>query len=75
MKAKTYHMLKNIMISSAAATLYNGWMIDSCSFATEIFGTATVFVMMILLLKEADRAFVRSKRKAVEVPEEQKKSA
>ena len=69
-------MIKNIMIGSAAATFYNINLVDSCKLAAEIFGTAAIFLVVVLLLKESDRAFVKSKNKAaVEIPEEQKKSA
>lgn len=77
MKQRTYHMIKNIMIGSAAATFYNLNLVEDCKLVAEIFGTAAMFLMVVLLLKEADRAFVKSKRKAAkeEVLEEQKKSA
>ena len=76
MKAKTYQLIKNIMIGSAAATFYNINLVENCKLASEIFGTAAMFFVVVLLLKESDRSFVKSKKKAaVEVPEEQKKSA
>ena len=76
MKAKTYQMIKNIMIGTAAATFYNINLVENCKLASEIFGTTAMFFVVVLLLKESDRAFVKSKKKApVEVPEEQKKSA
>lgn len=76
MKARTYQMIKNIMIGSAAATFYNINLVENCKLTAEIFGTAAMFFMVVLLLKESDRAFVKSRKKAaVEVPEEQKKSA
>ena len=76
MKARTYQMIKNIMIGSAAATFYNINLVDNCKLASEIFGTLAMFFMVVLLLKESDRAFLKSKKKVVvEVPEEQKKSA
>ena len=62
MKFKYYNMIKNIMIGSAAATFYNMSIFDNTPVVKEVFGTVAIFVMVVLLLRDADNTFIKAKK-------------
>lgn len=58
---KRYNMFKNLMLASATACLYWGWIVDSVGIAKKIVATVCIFFFMLLLLRDADREFLRNK--------------
>ena len=67
---KRYNMIKNLMIASATATLYFGWILDGVDTFKKIFATVCIFALIFLLMHDADRAMIREaqerRRKKVE---------
>ena len=55
-----YHMIKNIMIASAGSVLYYQ-SIANVPVRTAWIGTITFFVMMLVLLNDADKRFAKKK--------------
>lgn len=51
---KRYNAIKNLILSSAVATMYWGWVVDGTPLHTKIIATLVMFVLMLLLLRDAD---------------------
>lgn len=64
MKFRYYNMIKNILIGSAAATFYNLGIVDNVSLVKEVFGTVAIFLAMVMLLRDADQAFIKARKEA-----------
>lgn len=62
MKLRTYNMIKNIMLGSCAATFYNLNLVADIPVVKEVVGTAAVFVAMVVLLRDADSAFIKARK-------------
>lgn len=56
---KRYNMIKNIMLASATAVLYWGYVLESVGIVPKVFGTLTIFVAILALLRDADKQFMR----------------
>ena len=62
MKLRSYNMIKNIMLGSCAATFYNLNLVADIPVVKEVVGTAAVFVAMVVLLRDADSAFIKARK-------------
>ena len=62
MKLRSYNMIKNIMLGSCAATFYNLNLVADIPVVNEVVGTAAVFVAMVVLLRDADSAFIKARK-------------
>ena len=58
---KRYNAIKNLMLASATATLYWGWIVDGVDTFKKVVATICIFVFMLLLLRDADKEFLRNK--------------
>lgn len=56
---KRYNMFKNLMVASAMATMYWGWIVDGVDTFKKVVATVFIFLFMLLLLHDADRAMLR----------------
>ena len=59
---KRYNMIKNLMIASATATLYNGYVVDGVALFPKVCGTLAIFVLMLVLMRDADKQFLKRGR-------------
>ena len=60
---KRYNMIKNIMVASATATMYWGYVVDGVKIFPKAFGTLAIFVLMLVLLRDADKQILKRGRK------------
>lgn len=50
------------MIASATATLYWGYVVDGVALLPKVFGTVAIFVLMLVLMRDADKQFLKRGR-------------
>lgn len=72
MQARKYHMVKNIMIGSAAAVLYCGNTFNSIDGWLRVAGTITLFVAIVGFLNESDKYLALAVRKHLPAKEFEK---
>ena len=70
-----YHKLKNFMIATAAAALYQGYIAPDVPVLKEIFSVLYVFGLMMFLLGESDLYFSKRRKAKREERMEMKMSA
>lgn len=56
---RTYNRIKNLMLASAVAVMHYGAVVDSVPMLNRVFGTACMFVLVFILLNDADKAFIK----------------
>lgn len=52
-------MIKNLIIASLVATHYYGYVIEGVKLMPKIFATVAILVLMLILLRDADKYFLR----------------
>lgn len=60
---KRYNMIKNIMLASATATIYWGNVVDGVALFPRIFGTVVMFLLMLILMRDADKRYLKRGRR------------
>lgn len=70
-----YHKLKNFMIATATAALYQGYIAPNTPVLKEIFAVLYVFGVMMFFLGESDQYFARRRKAKREERTEMKMSA
>lgn len=70
-----YHKLKNFLIATAAAALYQGYIAPSVPVLKEILSVLYIFGLTMFLMGEADRSLAKRRKEKREERAEMKKSA
>lgn len=63
---KRYNMIKNLMLASATATLYWGYVLEGVQLLPKVYGTFCVFLLMFILMRDADKCAIKAAKEAKE---------
>lgn len=61
---RRYNMIKNILLGSSIATMYYGYVLENIPALAKVIGTAAVFVAVVMLMRSADKEYLRKKMSA-----------